>query len=138
MNKAVMVSQLVSKVGQVVIIIVELLKVFRLRLKELIGLLRSKMQHYRRKHKPSKHDQILHKLHELETKLMSVLDDLTAQVAAVKGTVASAVTLLDGLAAKIDALIAAGNSDPALQALSDDLKASTQSLADAVARDPRP
>ena len=96
------------------------------------------MQHYRHKHKPSKHDQILHKLHELETKLMSVLDDLTAQVAATKGTVASAVTLLDGLAAKIDALIAAGNSDPALQALSDDLKASTQSLADAVTRDPRP
>jgi predicted nucleic acid-binding Zn-ribbon protein len=81
---------------------------------------------------------VRHHLEEMEKRIMSVLDDLTAQVAATKGTVQSAVTLLDGLAAKIDALIAAGNNDPALQALSDDLKASTQSLADAVARDPRP
>lgn len=63
---------------------------------------------------------------------MAALDDLKAQVEANTTVDESAVALLQGLKAKLDAAIASG--DPAaVKALSDQLGASTQRLADAVA-----
>ena len=59
------------------------------------------------------------------------LDDLKAAVAKVTEVDQSAVTLLNGLKAKLDAAIASG--DPAaLTALSSELGSDTQGLADAV------
>lgn len=69
--------------------------------------------------------------------IMAELDDLTAQVAATDAGIDSAVVLLDGLAAKLDAAIASGNP-AALVALSADLKAKTDALAAAVVADTRP
>mgnify|MGYP001607606906 CR=1 FL=1 len=66
------------------------------------------------------------------------LDVLTAQVAATNGVSESAVVAINGLADKIDALIAAGNSDPALAALAADLKAKSDALAAAIAENPVP
>jgi hypothetical protein len=60
-------------------------------------------------------------------------DALTAQVAANNSVVESALTLIQGLADQIKALIAAGNNDPALQALADSLSAEDAKLAAAVA-----
>jgi hypothetical protein len=63
---------------------------------------------------------------------MTALTDLQAAVAAESTAVASAVTLLGGLKAALDAAIASG--DPAaLQQLSNDIGAQTKALADAVA-----
>lgn len=65
---------------------------------------------------------------------MSAITDLQAAVAAEKTVVDSAVSLLNGLKAQLDAAIAAG--DPAaLAALSADLGAQTAALAAAVAAD---
>lgn len=66
---------------------------------------------------------------------MSKLDDLKADVAAETSVVNSAVTLLGGIAARIDAAVAAARAgdDDALSALSTEVKAETQALADAVA-----
>lgn len=59
------------------------------------------------------------------------LDDLTAAVQKDTEVDQSAITLLNGLKAKLDAAIASG--DPAaLKALSDQLGTNAQSLADAV------
>ena len=64
-------------------------------------------------------------------KIMSVLDDLKARVAANTTVIESAITLIQGLKAKLDEAIASG--DPAaLQALSDELGAEDTKLADAV------
>lgn len=61
--------------------------------------------------------------------IMSALDDLTAQVAAVTSVEQSAVTLIEGLAAKL----AAAGTDPAkLTALQDSLKASSAALSAAI------
>jgi hypothetical protein len=57
------------------------------------------------------------------------LDDLTAKVAATKTVAQSAVVLLQGLKAKLDA---AGTDPAALKALSDSLADTDQQLADAV------
>ncbi len=67
---------------------------------------------------------------EREVIEMSVeLDNLTAEVAEVKGVAQSAVTLIKGLADQIAAL----KADPvALQALSDDLKATASALGAAI------
>ena len=63
---------------------------------------------------------------------MALLDALTAQVAKNTEVDESAIVLLQGLKAKLDEAITSG--DPAaIQALSDQLGASTQKLADAVA-----
>lgn len=79
---------------------------------------------------------------QLLENVMSSLDDLTAQVAASVGVEQSAVTLIQGLAAKIDALIAAGGGnaiDPAaLDALSKQLHDSADALAAAVTAGARP
>ena len=64
-------------------------------------------------------------------KMGQELDDLKAAVAKVTEVDQSAVTLLNGLKAKLDAAIASG--DPAaLTALSSELGSDTQGLADAV------
>lgn len=64
--------------------------------------------------------------------VMTVLTDLQAKVAANTAVTQSAVTLIQGLKAKLDDAIASG--DPAqLQALSDQLGTDDQALADAVA-----
>lgn len=76
-------------------------------------------------------DPVLAELKSTKEQIMTVLDTLKAQVARTKEVSDSAVTLLQGLKAKLDDAIASGN--PAdLQALSDSLATETQELADAV------
>lgn len=71
------------------------------------------------------------RLTALEATIMSALENLRAQVEANTTVTESAITLLNGLKAKLDDAIASG--DPAaIQALSDSLGAETQRLADAV------
>lgn len=69
-----------------------------------------------------------------EVKLMSAeLDALAAAVAANTTVTGSAITLLQGLHARILELLAMETIDPiAVQALADDLSAQTQALAEAV------
>jgi hypothetical protein len=69
--------------------------------------------------------------------IMAELDDLQKQVEATDAGIDSAIALLDGLAAKLDAAIASGNP-AALVALSTELKAKTDDLAKAVVTDARP
>lgn len=64
--------------------------------------------------------------------VMASLNDVVAKVAALKSVEDSVVTLLGDLKSRLDAAIAAGADPAALQALSDDLGAQTQRLADAV------
>ena len=66
---------------------------------------------------------------ELGEKIMADLVSITAAVAAETSVVESAVTLLNSLNAR---LIAAGTDPVALQALSDQITANTNSLAAAV------
>ena len=65
-----------------------------------------------------------------QEKIMAALDDLTAAVAAEDTVVDSAVTLLQGLKAALDA---AGTDPAKLAALSADITAKTKTLSDAVA-----
>lgn len=83
-------------------------------------------------------DRLSEQLSREETRMSAALDDLTTQVAGTSGVIDSAVVLINGLADKVDALIAAGNNDPALAALSADLKAKSDALAEAVANNPVP
>lgn len=65
-----------------------------------------------------------------EDKMLKETQDLIAEVEATKTVVESAVTLIDGLIAKIEA----AKDDPvAVQAAIDELRAEKQKLADAVA-----
>ena len=64
------------------------------------------------------------------------LDELTAEVTAINGTVDSGIALIEGLATRIDELIALGNNDPALVALASELRAKKDALATAVAAHP--
>ena len=79
------------------------------------------------------YERFMGKFNELleEMKKMSVeLETLTAQVAANNEVIESAMTLIQGLATKIEAL----KDDPAaLQALADQLKAEDEALAAAIA-----
>lgn len=79
---------------------------------------------------------------DLLENIMSELSDLQDQVAATVGIEQSAVTLIEGLAAKIDALVAAGGSggvDPAeLVKLKDSLHAQADALAAAITAGARP
>jgi len=71
---------------------------------------------------------------QVEQQETAKVDDLVAQVAAIKGVVDSAVAALDGLKTKLDAAIA--SNDPAkLAQLSADLGAAKDALAGAIARD---
>lgn len=84
-------------------------------------------------------DQIRDLLHRIDTRitqmekrLMSALDNLRAQVERNTNVTDSAITLLQGLKAQLDAAIASG--DPAaVQAVADNLGAETDKLAAAVA-----
>lgn len=69
--------------------------------------------------------------HRLEH-IMTALSDLQAAVAAEDTVIASAITLLNGLKAQLDAAIASGNP-AALAQLSADIGAQTQAMSDAVA-----
>lgn len=69
--------------------------------------------------------------------IVAELDDLVATVRATEAGIDSAIALMDGLAAKLDAAIASG-SPAALVALSDALKAKTAELGQAVVTDTRP
>lgn len=64
-----------------------------------------------------------------EMRLMSAINDLELAVAENTSVDSSAIALIEGLAAKIDAL---GINDARLKALSDNLKASSAALAAAV------
>lgn len=79
---------------------------------------------------------------DLLENIMSELSDLQDQVAATVGIEQSAVTLIEGLAAKIDALVAAGGTggvDPAeLVKLKDSLHAQAEALAAAITAGSRP
>lgn len=71
--------------------------------------------------------------------MMSAIDDLTAQVAATVGAEASAVALIQGIAAELkDALANAGVSDPALTDLTKKLADSSAALGAAVAANSAP
>lgn len=67
--------------------------------------------------------------------MASKLEDLTADVSAETTVVNSAITLLGGIAARIDAAVAAARAgdDAALTALSGEVRSETQALAAAVA-----
>jgi hypothetical protein len=74
---------------------------------------------------------ILYEILDNQRKIMSALTDLQAAVAAENTVIASAITLLNGLKAQLDAAIASG--DPAaLTALSADIAGQTAALAAAV------
>ena len=63
---------------------------------------------------------------------MSAVDDLKAAVARNTSTTASAVAAITGIKAKLDEIIAAGNSDPALAELTASLTADDDALAKAI------
>jgi hypothetical protein len=71
---------------------------------------------------------ILEKVNTMAT----TVTDLVTKVAALKTVEDSVVTLLGDLKTRLDAAIAGGSDPAALQALSDDIGAQTQRLADAV------
>jgi peptidoglycan hydrolase CwlO-like protein len=73
---------------------------------------------------------LLWKVYEEIKKMSGSLDDLTAQVSASDNVMQSAITLIQGLAAKLSA---AGTDPAALQALSSSLQSNAQALAAAVA-----
>lgn len=80
---------------------------------------------------PSSAVGILQAILDLKVTIMSALSDLQAEVAQNSSVVDSAITLLQGLKAKLDEAIASG--DPAaLTALSAELDAKTNALAAAV------
>lgn len=66
-------------------------------------------------------------------RIMALLDSLQAAVAAESTVIDSAVALLQGLKAQLDAAIAAGSNPAQLQAISDAIAADTSKLANAVA-----
>ena len=70
-----------------------------------------------------------------QKKMGQKLDTLTAQVAETKTVIGSAVTLIGGLKTRLDAAISAqqnGDDGAALDALSNDLAANTDTLAAAI------
>ncbi len=74
---------------------------------------------------------VLETIIQKENTIMAALDDLKAAVAAEDTVIDSAVVLLQGLKAALDAAIASGNP-AALTALSADIGAKTKALSDAV------
>lgn len=77
----------------------------------------------------AKQDLVLRALHNLRREIMSTLDDLAAQVSRSTSVSESAVTLLKGLKAKLDA---AGTDPVKLAELSAALSTETDKLAAAV------
>ncbi len=75
------------------------------------------------------HHELLQLIFRKVNHMSAQLDDLTAKVAATKTVAQSAIVLLQGLKAQLDA---AGTDPVALKALSDSLADTDQKLADAV------
>ena len=73
------------------------------------------------------------KILQREKQMAQELDDLTAEVAATVGVENSVAVLLNGIAAKIDALVAAGGKPEQFAALSGQLKAARETIATAAA-----
>lgn len=65
---------------------------------------------------------------------MATIDELRAEIAASRTVQQSAIMLIEGMAARIDELIAGGNTSPDLAALRDELRADREALAAAVVR----
>ncbi len=89
----------------------------------------------------AKLDAILAQLKTLtdkETKNMAALDDLKTQVASNTTVIGSAITLLQGLKAALDAAIAQLPNSDALKALSAQLGTDDQALASAIAANTPP
>lgn len=63
---------------------------------------------------------------------MSALDNLQASVTHESEVSASVIALLGTIKADLDAAIAAGNDDPAIQAIADQINTNSQTMADAV------
>ena len=78
---------------------------------------------------------VLSAIYAKELHMSVELDDLTAAVSAEDTVIGSAITLLNGISARIDAAIAAAQSGDkaALAALSADVKASSAKLSEAIA-----
>ena len=74
-------------------------------------------------------NRILDAIHQLGIKMANELDELTIKVTETKAVTESAIVLLQGLKAKLDA---AGSDPFALKALSDSLAASDAALAAAI------
>ena len=74
-------------------------------------------------------NRILNAIHHLEKKLSTELQDLTTQVAETKTVIDSAIVLIQGIKAALDA---AGSNPAALKALRDSLDTSEQALAAAI------
>ena len=74
-------------------------------------------------------NRILDAITKLETKLANELEDLTTQVAETKTVIDSAIVLIQGIKAALDA---AGSNPAALKALRDSLDTSEQALAAAI------
>lgn len=80
--------------------------------------------------------QILEQLQSLTTEIRTMstlIEELTARVAEVKTVNESAITLIQGIRARLDEALANQPDPAALQQLSDDLAASESALAAAVA-----
>ena len=80
--------------------------------------------------------QMLDTIRRKEVFIMATMQDLVTQVQATAAGEASAIVLIQGLAAKIQELINAGADPVALQAAVDELKASSDALAAAVVANP--
>ena len=74
-------------------------------------------------------NRILDAIHQLGIKMANELADLTAQVAQTNTVIGSAITLIQGIKAALDA---AGTNPAALKALSDSLATSDAALAAAI------
>ncbi len=79
--------------------------------------------------------EILAAINESSKTMSAATDALTAAVKAQTAETSHVVAVLDDMKGKIDALIAAGNEDPGLQALADELTADTASVQSAEAKD---
>lgn len=77
-------------------------------------------------------DRKLDDIHRTQETIMAVLDDLKAAVARNTDTTKSAIAALVGIKKALDDIIANGNADPALAALSASITADDDALAQAI------
>jgi len=70
--------------------------------------------------------------------MTQAVDNLTTSVGKLKDAVVASLALLDDLKTKLDAAIAAGNQDPAIQALADQIDSDTADIVAGVAKDTPP
>lgn len=77
-------------------------------------------------------------IRRMEEQHVAAIDELRAEVENTKGVVASGVVAINGLADRLDEIIAGGNQDAALIALRDELRAANTAMAEAIAANPIP